>query len=114
MRVRVKKYYILGQDTITEATKMAKMSFFLLLIVMQSIEVDAESCFFRMVEEVQYQPVPLEVPQERSITSCGLACMVNPKCFFFAISGKTCVLSGEIGRDKYDQDDKKFTIYKKV
>ena len=90
------------------------MFFFVLLILMESIEVDAEGCFFRMVEEVLYQPVPLEVPQERSITSCGLACMNNPNCFFMAISGKTCVLSGEIGRNKYEQDGKKFTVYKKV
>ena len=91
--------------------------FFLLLILMQRIDADAEGCFFRLVEEVLYQPVPLEVPQERSITSCGLACMNHHKCLFMAISGKLCVLVEEIGMNKYydgTQDRKKFTIYKKV
>ena len=83
---------------------------------MQLIDADAEGCFFRLVEEVLYQPVPLEVPQERSITSCGLACMNHQKCLFMSISEKLCVLSEEMGRNKYDgtQDERKFTIYKKV
>ena len=51
---------------------MAKIFFFLLLILMQRFKADAQGCFFRLVEDVLYQPVPLEIPQERSITSCGL------------------------------------------
>ena len=85
---------------------------------MQKMEVGtASSCFYRLVEEVVYQPVPLEIPQERSITSCALTCMHHPTCFFMAISGNTCIMTEDVGKSEYhqtQQGDQKCRIYKKV
>ena len=96
---------------------MTKFCILLLVILMQNMETGASSsCFYRLVEEVFYQPVPLEIPQERSITSCAQTCMQHPKCFFMAISGNTCLMTEDVRGNKYGetQGGKKWSIYKKV
>ena len=101
-----------------KSTKMTKFRILLLVIIMQKIEAGtSSSCFFRLAEEVVYQPVPLEIPQERSITSCGLTCIKHPKCLFMAISGKTCVLMEDMRGNKYREShegEQKWSIYEKV
>ena len=89
----------------------------MLMMLMQRVEAGVSSCFFYLLEETRYHPVPLEILEERSITSCGMSCMNHPKCLVFAISGKMCVLSDEVGINEYDktnQEEKKWTMYKKV
>ena len=89
----------------------------LLVLVIQKMEAGAaSSCFYRLVEEVVYQPVALDIPQESSITSCALTCMHHLQCFFMAISGNTCVMAEDVGSDKNGETregDQKWSIYKK-
>ena len=90
---------------------------FLLLMLMQGMEAaGASSCFFHLLKETRYHPAPLEILEDRSITSCGLSCMNLPKCLVFAISGNICVLSEEKGVNKYHktQEENEWTMFKKV
>lgn len=88
--------------------------FFLLLLVHGSKQEDpAGACTFQLKGTARDQhPAPIEVRQEHSFTSCGIACRMNVQCQYFALLGQTCVLTGT--DDWKEHTDGKWSIYRKV